>query len=341
MIHCKALRTFAGLTACWLGINLHAQTWQRITPNIPGALGGGNIGPMATDGQRLYVLGAKGVFMSGDGGNSFSAINSVPGAAYSLDKYGHRFVGVANGLVWAGTDPGSAALNDGLATLHRLTPGETTWTKSSAGFPTLTTGNQADDIAYDATTGTYYVAAALGGAFVSTDGINWEARNNGNGGLGLPATVETINGVAFMVRPLAGINKTTDRGLTWTSTGAYPGLASSHLLALNGRLMIAVNGPNLLLDGLYFSDDLGVTWTFTQGLPGSYDLTTDGNLIFAAGGGRPTRFSATSGLTWDNLPLSGVASGFSATRFVKVGNNLFLVGANNSPVSPFTSTPEL
>ncbi|HVY71160.1 MAG TPA: hypothetical protein VHH73_14610, partial [Verrucomicrobiae bacterium] len=117
-----------GLAFCWsvLFSNSNAQTWQRVTQNIPGTLGGGNIGPMATDGQSLYVLGKTGVFVSGNGGNSFTAINAVPGASYALDKYTLRFVGVANGSVWVGTDPGSAAFNDGLATLHRLTPGQTT-----------------------------------------------------------------------------------------------------------------------------------------------------------------------------------------------------------------------
>ncbi|HVY70385.1 MAG TPA: hypothetical protein VHH73_10685, partial [Verrucomicrobiae bacterium] len=194
--------------------------------------------------------------------------------------------------------------------------------------------NQADDIAYDATTGTYYVAAALGGAFVSTNGVDWEARNNGNSGLGLPATVETINGTVFMDRPLGGLNKSTDQGQHWTSTAAYPGIAASYLLAFKGRLMIAVTGNNLLQDGLYYSDDLGATWTFTQSLFGSFDLTTDGTIIYAAGGGRVPRFSATDGLTWDDLSTTGLPAGFSFTRFVRVGNTLFVIGAVNG-------TPEL
>ncbi len=331
------LLAVAGMLLSWSSA---AQTWQDISANVPGTVSSSNQGVMATDGTRLYVLGQTGVFVSEDGGATFPAINTVQGASYNLGQYGHRFVGVANGLVWVGSDPGSAAFNDGLATLHRLVPGQTTWQKSSEGFPVGTTGNQADDIAYDASTGTYYVAAALGGAFVSTDGVNWVARNNGNGGLGVPATVEAFNGTGFIVRPLGGVNRTTDQGLNWVATGAIPGLGSGTLLRLGNRILIAHSGNNTLQDGLYYSDDLGVTWTFTQALPRQLDLTSDGTLGYAAGGGGLLFFSGTGGTTWDALPTTGITG--NPNRLLRVGSQLFVHTAgklHRGEVSAFNFSP--
>lgn len=65
---------------------LSAQTWENVTGNVPGAISTSNIGPMDTDGSRLYVLGDRGVFVSSDGGASFSAVNAVTGASYTLDQ---------------------------------------------------------------------------------------------------------------------------------------------------------------------------------------------------------------------------------------------------------------
>ncbi|MGV3756749.1 MAG: hypothetical protein ACO1QS_15305, partial [Verrucomicrobiota bacterium] len=324
--------------------SVSAQTWTDISANVPGTITGSNQGIMATDGTRLYVLGQTGVFVSSDGGNSFTAVNAVSGASYNLGAIGLRFIEVANGYVWVGADPGSGALNDGLATLHRLTPGQTTWSKSGNGFPALTLGNQADDIAYDSSTGTYYVAGALGGALVSTDGLNWEVRNNGNGGIGLPATVEAFNGTAFMVRPLGGINRTVDQGVTWTATGGIPGPGSGTLLRLGNRILIATSGWTTLQDGVYYSDDMGVTWTFTQGLPGQMPLTTDGTLGFAAGNdfftGPILYFTATQGTTWDAMSATGIVG--VPDRLLKVGANLFVHTAGKlfrAPASSFNFTP--
>lgn len=80
-----------GLLAC--GSDASAQSWENITGNVPGAISTSNIGPMDTDGTRLYVLGERGVFVSTDGGASFHAVNTVAGASYSLGDYGFRFIG--------------------------------------------------------------------------------------------------------------------------------------------------------------------------------------------------------------------------------------------------------
>ena len=336
-----------------------AQTWEIINANVPGAVTGGNNRPIDSDGTRLYVLGDRGVYVSSDNGDSFTPINDVAGTtAYTLTNLNHRFVKYVNGYVWIGSDPGSGAINLGHASVHRLTPGQTVWEKSSNGFPVGDTGNQADDIAYDASTGTYYVAAALGGAFVSSNGTDWEQRTTGLGGLGLPASVVAFNGMAFELRPLAQVHKTTNRGTNWTALVSHQGISSGYLLEMNGRIMFSTSGNNTLQDGFYYSDDFGATWNFlfSNALKLKCDLTKAGGLIYAAGtaggvyasvyGQTGFKFSATQGLTWDTLPTNGLAIdylyGFTANRIVRQGNYLFMHSYTNlyrCDVSGFDFTP--
>ena len=321
-----------------------AQTWQLITANVPGAVTGGNTRPMDTDGTRLYVLGDRGVYVSSDNGASFNPINDVSGtSSYTLTNVSLRFVKCENGYVWIGSDPGSAAINFGQASLHRSTPGQTTWQKSSSGFPIGDTGNQADDIAYDASTGTYYVAAALGGALVSTNGTDWVQRTTGLGGIGVPATVVAFNDMAFELRPLAQVHKTSTQGASWSALTSHQGIYSGFLLEMNGRVMFATTGNTTLGDGLYYTDDYGATWHFLTGIKGEQDLSKSGGLIYSSGGaggiyeavyGRPGfKFSATQGITWDTLPTNGLAidsfSGFTASRIVRQENYLFMHSFTN------------
>lgn len=304
---------------------LQAQTWEEITDNVPGDLGTFNIGPVATDGSRLYVLGASGVFVSSDGGDSFSALNDVAGATYSLDAEQLRFVNFVNGEVWVGADPGSGALNDGFATLHRLAPGGAEWTRSSNGFPVGELGNQADDIAYDAVNGKYYAIGAIGGVFVSDDGTNWSRPTAPPPGTGNPASIETIGGTVFTARPTTAVWRSSDGGDTWTETDSFDSAsAPGHLLALDGRIMVSLLGSSRPADGFYISDDLGDTWTQLSFPAFQWSLTTDGSLIFGSLGG-PPHFSENKGTTWTPLPTEGI-EGVEGTKIVRVGDSLFMTG---------------
>jgi hypothetical protein len=341
-----------------LSPSLPAQTWQDLTANVPGAITGGNQRPIETDGTRLYVLGNRGVYVSADNGASFTPINDVAGASYSLTNIGHRFLRYVNGSVWIGSDPGSGAFNLGQASLHRLTPGQTVWQKSSNGFPIGSVDNQADDIAFDASTGTYYVAAAIGGVFVSSNGTDWEQRVTGLGGLGLPASIVAFNGKAFSLRPGGKVYRTTNQGANWTALNSHPGPSSGFLLEKNGRVMFSTSGNNALEDGFYYTDDDGATWnfTFSSALKLQADLTDGGNLIYAAGTvgglyasvyGHPGfKFSATQGLTWDLLATNGLTInptlGFTANRIVRQGNYLFMhsgTSLQRLDVASFDFTP--
>jgi len=328
--------------------SLDAQTWEPIALHVPVPIRADQRA-LDTDGSRLYVLVSRGIYMSADNGDTFQPLNDVEGNVYSMTNLPGRFIKYVNGSMWVGFDPGSAALggtgpiNYGAASLHRLTPGESVWHKSSNGFPIGDTGNQADDITYDVSTGTYYAGAALGGAFVSTDGLNWTQRTAGLGGLGLPVSMVAFDGIAFELRPLAQVYRSLNRGTNWTALASHQGISSGFMLEQNGRLMFASSGNNTLQDGFNYSDDHGATWTFTTTLRGTADLSQRDGIIYAAGlcggitetayGRYGVKFSATAGITWDNLPTNGLPidsfSGINVTRIVRQGNFLFLYSGTN------------
>lgn len=328
----------------------HAQVWESITANLPTAMQGA-AHSMDSDGPRFYVLTqTNGVYVSADNGNSFTPINDVEGNVYSMTNKPGRFIRYVNGSIWVGWDPGSGAIagngpiNYGAATLHRLTPGETVWHKSSSGFPVGDTGNQADDLAYDPANGTYYAASALGGAFVSKDGSNWQQRATGLGGVDLPVSIVAFDGMAFVSRGLEQVQRTTNQGTNWVALQSHQGFSTGLMLEKNKRLMFISNGP----DRFNYSDDHGDTWHFTtNGVRQLGDLTAKDGLIYASGifygsafeqfYGRPGfKFSATDGISWDNIPTNGLPmdSGFLTIAQVKRhGNYLFAYFNINGPIN--------
>jgi hypothetical protein len=318
-----------------------AQVWQDITANVTKTLRG-DPRVLDSDGARLYIVTqTNGIYVSSDNGTSFTAVNDVEGGVYGMTNKPGRFIRYVNGSVWVGWDPGSGALpgngpiNYGAATLHRLTPGETLWHKSSSGFPVGDTANQADDLAYDASTGTYYAASALGGAYISSDGSNWQQRATGLGGVDLPVTMVAFDGMAFEARGLEQVQRTTNQGTNWAALQSHQGFSTGLILEKNGRLMFMSNTP----DRFNYSDDHGATWRFTtNGIKQLGDLTTKDGIIYGSGLiygsgyepflGRPgLKFSATDGITWDNLPTNGLTvdtfGSLNMTRVLRQGNYLF------------------
>lgn len=318
-----------------------AQTWQNITSHVPAVLSTQNIHPMASDGTRLYVLGKTGVLVSSDGGASFSAINAVSGASYSLDQDQHLWIKWVNGEIWLGSSPGSFAMagNGGHATLHRLTPGSTTWTQSSAsGYVAGDLGNQALGMAYDAVHASYISMNAFGVIRTSGDGTHWTQAASSPAGIGSALSIETLGGTAFTARPTARVWKSADGGDNWSETQSFPtGGVAGHLLALDGRLMASYSGANTTLDAFYFSDDLGETWTKVPGLKGTWALSTDGSRVYASRGGLP-QFSVNRGTTWDPLPTAGLPAGYETIYCLPHDDQLFLLGRELDGASQWVPT---
>lgn len=247
---------------------------------------------------------------------------------------GGRFIGVAGGKVWVGHDPGSAAINLGFATLHSMTPGASAWDKSGAGFPAGGFNNQADDIAYDASTGTYYAYSSGlgGGVFKSTDGVNWTLPNGARLGIGLPTSVVAMNGVVHAAQPGTGIRRSTDNGDTYArvNDGFITGVnGAGHLVNHNGRVIFTfangnitwVNGVPLVHQGVVYSDDNGLSWSYVRNTAAqSKDAQSDGTTVFFGG----TLFSANGGVTTDPLDQTGVTVTGQRTRIIRVGDTLFM-----------------
>lgn len=332
-MHSAHLARLLPVVALLLGLSAHlaaAQTWEEITPNVPGRLTDGNIMPMASDGTRLYVLGETGVYVSADDGQSFTAINSLPGEPYDLDVLQFTFIKYVNGIVWAGglrvTQPGLGAIDR----LYRLTPGATAWQKSGAGIPADSPAGTADDIAFDPASGAYFVGAGVGGVYVSTDGgFTWERRDGGLGGVGLPASVATLDGTAFAARPLGGVFSSTDQGAEWTPALAISD-APGNLIVHDGRLLMLSVGTD------FFVSDDGATWDRIAGVPhGVSRLSSDGSTVYAVSYSNRAfqnlAASTTDGQSWELLPRAGLPpiptfAGYEVRNLLPHRGYLFLHG---------------
>jgi len=327
---CKDL-IFVALLLVLPMLPAHAQSWEEVTANVPGPLTDGNIMPLASDGTRLYALGMAGVYVSSDDGDSFVAINELPGETYDLDVLQFTFIKYVNGIIWAG---GLRVLQPGLGAidrLFRLTPGETTWQKSGAGISPTSAEGTADDIAFDPVSGAYFVAAGVGGAYVSTDGgWTWERRVAGLSGVGLPASKVTLNGAAFSSRPVGGVFKSTDLGLNWTQSLSIGSGAPGNLITHNGRLVISVDTD------VFLSDDDGASWQRVVAVPhGVSRLSSDGDNIYAVSYSNRAyqnlAVSTSGGLEWELLERDGLPpvpsfSGYFVQNLLRHGPYLFLRG---------------
>lgn len=136
------------------------------------------------------------------------------------------------------------------------------------------------------------------------------------------------------LRPLGGVHRTTDGGLTWSQTG-FSGVEGAILRRTGDTVSLVV--PALFSTSVaWISQDRGDSWLTVPGLPlgmGNF-LSGDGTLLFA-----PTHsiigrllFSATAGQNWQDLPtdgltLSGQTIGqLTPLQMLKLGNSLFLIG---------------
>lgn len=304
----------------------HAD-WEEITSNVPTTIAG-LYAPderMVSDGTNLYVLGSTGVYVSDDNGSTFTAINTVTGTIGGVDlsTAGLRGLEFENGFVWTFDDPASGRIN-GLSSIYRLTPGQTTWTPAGNGFPILQTGDVADDISYDSSTGTYYAAASAnnaspvpnaGSVWTSTDGLNWTERATGLSGLGLPTSILARDGVAYVHFPNSGLFKSTDQGLNWEAVPAFGNAPYGNLVELNGTVFLHRDNGGDDIE-MKFTNDDGATFGSSKVPIGGRHMESGNGILTAAGGGRARFnqtngnpgmwFSATGGLTWDAIDNTGM-----------------------------------
>lgn len=317
----------------------HAQTWQSVTvPNGGLAIGTNRIA--ATDGTHLYVLGSS-IHRSTDG-SSWETLDAVKGTSdYVMSALPQDFITRVNGRIWVGNDPGSVQLNAGYNPIHRLEPGETEWTRSAmSGFPGSATASAANSLAYDASTGRYFAASALGGVYTSDNALDWQRQTNGLGaGMVIGSGVFAKNGIALLSGPSIGVQRSTDGGSTWSAVPNLTG-ASRDFVEINGRVLHSHTGAASAAI-VSVTDDLGATWVSTSPsqMTGQLDLTTDGTHVFGTAGynflsgSQMLTYSATGGLTWGLLPSDGLPKfGFPGTgsfvplRVIAHGTHVYAIG---------------
>lgn len=340
----KDILCIAALCAALTSVSINAQTWVDISANVPGDMSQEQFANMASDGTRLYLLGDKGVFVSADSGDSFTAINDVAGGGPDLAEQVLRFIKFVNGEIWIS---GSGFVGSGLppgARLHRLTPGATVWQPSSSGLPGVVGEGVADDLTHDPISGDYFITLSIGTIYVSTDGgANWLPRTNGLGGIGSPSSVVPVGGAVLTSRPLAGVLKTTDQGLNWSGNRSFGQDSIGNMIAQNGRLLITAGRT------LHFSDDAGNSWHQVPNLPhGNSVLSGDGTNLFAVSRHNAVyealAYSPSGGLSWHLLPRDGLPSvptflsGYYVFRLLRHGDFLFLRGITRNSSFMMEST---
>ncbi|MDX1952917.1 MAG: immunoglobulin domain-containing protein [Verrucomicrobiota bacterium] len=315
-----------GLLCIMLTVStMQSQTWQELTSNVPGPfITGGGTRTLASDGTHVYILGSTGVYRSSDAGASWHPLNTVQGASYDLSAQSLRFIKFENGLLWVGDDPGSLEITLGAAPLYRLTPGQTEWQKSATSFNGPAFASTVEDIAYDSSNGVYWLASAIGGVYRSTDGgFNWQQITTG-----LPSTlgdsVIAENGEVMVAFTLSGVWKSSDGGANWASTG-IPGLGYGSLFKQKNRIYLPLTGPTTLQDGLYYTENFGVSWTQGKSFQGARELSSDGQIIYA-----PGFYSVNEALSFDAFPGSGLPVGYGVGNIIRHQNYVFSSGATST-----------
>lgn len=336
MIRKTTIRFLAGSLLAVSAPFATAQVWEDISANVPGPLTEEQFQAMASGGGHLHALGRTGVYVSSDGGNSFSAVNQVAGGFPDLAGQSLRFIKQVNGSIWIGGsgvtgEPGVAGPR-----LHRLTPGETVWQPRSGGLPGDISEGAPEDITHDPVSGNHFITLSTGTVYVSTDdGASWQARSNGLGGIGSPSTIAHAGGAVLASRPLAGVLRTTDQGGVWQPSLAAGSASVGMMIPHNGRLLVMFDRT------IHLSDDGGLSWGRREGLShGSSVLTSDGTNVYAVSRNNQVfqnlAYSASGGLAWhlltrEGLPPVPTFAGYHPLHLMRHGNHLYLTGVTLNP----------
>ncbi len=201
------------------------------------------------DANKIYVSANDRIYRSADGGNtwvsSFSGLNGT--TPYSI--------AVAPGAVYAGTSNG----------LFKSVDGGVTWAASSTGFPVIGGGNSSPiltfTVAADSKTPTTLYATPRGQLHKSVDGgASWSALS-APGGYFFALDPQTPT---TMYVSGEGVSRSTDGGVTWTTSHAglsapgYPRITSGGALAVDARITGTVFFGTFF--GVFRSTNSGGTW---------------------------------------------------------------------------------
>lgn len=271
-----------------------------------------NIWALAGSGNNFYAAGNGGVYLSTDGGATWTARNN--GMTYSVIQA----LALDGGKIYAGTQQGTAAQNEVWVTEDNAL----NWKKLGNGI--------AGDFPTGFVNRTFEMAVVGGKVFASStsgvivyDGTKWSTAFQGpniTSFFSIAASGNTL----FAGSWYHGIARSTDGGTTWAFVNN----------GLNSRQVGGIYKANGVIyagttRGVMISRDEGQTWTQTTApLFECYSILPFEGKIFAgfAGG---VAYTADQGQTWTIVPTSSGIGAGNVFRLLIVGNGLY-AGINNA-----------
>ena len=281
--------------------------WEKTGYMVVGSdtVSGGNFKGF---GNNVYSCTSKGIFRSGDNGETWTNITSNDPA---IQNESMLSIFIAdNGDIYAGsTKKLFKSFNNG-----------TSWIWLNSAQDTISYN---DIIEINGNiVASYSVGFSFGGAYFSTDaGVSW---TKSTGLVNLPMYYFLADGNILFLGGRDGVYKSIDNGKTWETAGTgFPVSSGPRTIIKSGQYYFAADvGGN----GLFASFDNAVTWSnvnpavfnnFCQvfsitGGSGMIIATMDG----ACNGGAPIKMSSDNGTTWVSF-MDGLTAGF----YPSVGKN--------------------
>lgn len=265
-----------------------------------------NIWALAGSGNNFYAAGNGGVYLSTDGGATWTVRNT--GMTYSVIQA----LLIDGGKMYAGTQQGTTATNEVWVSEDNAL----NWRKLGNGIAADFPANFANRVFELAVVGGKLFAAGTSGVLVF-DGTKWNTAYRG------PNIVSFFSIAASGNTLIAGswyhgVARSTDGGATWTETNN----------GLNSRAVGGVYKANGVLYagttwGVMISRDEGQTWTqSTAPIAECYSIFPfDGKIYGGFNGG--VAYTSDQGQTWTVIPTSsGLPTGI-VFRLLNVGNVLY------------------
>lgn len=221
------------------------------------------------------------------------------------------------------------------------------------------TNGRINGVAFSPTAGTYFLAAAGGGVWKTTNsGVTWTPLSDGwtnikvssvavhptNPNIVYAGTGDFDGGFSSYG---FGVMKSTNGGTTWTNLGAsqFSGASIQKILIdpENPNLLTLTLGKGLTSGKVFRSTDAGVTWTTAISTTAhwcglSYGALSGGNRVYYAAGegtGGQVWRSLDRGATWTKLnpPLgTGYQDGIDVAASLTAPNTVYLLSGANEKV---------